>query len=163
MPSQVRIFTSPRALGETLSESDLKPSAATPRTVPEFLPELPKPTVGGGLKARHYVMEASHEEKKPKKGGVTYAHQDELPKLPIPDLEQTCQKYLAALKPLQTPREHAETRHAVQEFLKHEGPELNEKLKKYAEGRTSYIEQFCKFSPHANLQCWSQTNLDSRV
>ncbi|KAL2116785.1 hypothetical protein VTJ04DRAFT_8953 [Mycothermus thermophilus] len=142
MPSQVRIFTSPRALGETLSESDLKPSAATPRTVPEFLPELPKPTVGGGLKARHYVMEASHEEKKPKKGGVTYAHQDELPKLPIPDLEQTCQKYLAALKPLQTPREHAETRHAVQEFLKHEGPELNEKLKKYAEGRTSYIEQF---------------------
>ncbi|KAL2020144.1 hypothetical protein VTK56DRAFT_8749 [Thermocarpiscus australiensis] len=85
-------------------------------------------------------MAAYQDEKL--KGGVTYAHQDKLPKLPIPDLERTCERYLRALKPLQSPREHAETRHAVQEFLKSEGPELNEKLKKYAEGRTSYIEQF---------------------
>lgn len=79
-----------------------------------------------------------------RKGGVTYAHQDSLPKLPIPDLESTCQKYLTALKPLQSPREHAETKRAVESFLKNEGPELQEKLKKYAEARTSYIEQFCK-------------------
>ncbi|KAL1843624.1 hypothetical protein VTJ49DRAFT_606 [Mycothermus thermophilus] len=140
MPSQVRIFTSPRPLAETLSESGLKASITTPRSLPEF-PELPKPTVGEGLKAARYIMETPHAEEK-RKGGVTYAHQDDLPKLPIPDLEQTCQRYLTVLKPLQSPREHAETRHAVYEFLKHEGPELNEKLKKYAEGRTSYIEQF---------------------
>lgn len=76
-------------------------------------------------------------------GGITFAHQDKLPKLPIPDLESTCQKYLTALKPLQSAREHAETKHAVEEFLKHDGPELQEKLKKYAAARTSYIEQFC--------------------
>ncbi|KAI6354599.1 hypothetical protein MCOR25_008542 [Pyricularia grisea] len=78
----------------------------------------------------------------PEEGGITFAAQDSLPKLPIPDLERTCEKYLAALKPLQSPREHGETQNAVQEFLKHDGPELQEKLKKYAEGQTSYIEQF---------------------
>jgi carnitine O-acetyltransferase len=82
-------------------------------------------------------------EEKPK-GGVTFAHQDKLPKLPIPDLPATCQRYLAALKPLQSTREHGETKHAVQEFLKTDGDELQEKLKKYAAGRTSYIEQFCR-------------------
>lgn len=76
------------------------------------------------------------------KGGVTFAHQDKLPKLPIPELDKTCEKYLAALKPLQGPREYAETRHAVEEFLRNEGPELNEKLKSYAAGKSSYIEQF---------------------
>lgn len=83
-------------------------------------------------------------DESPKPEGVTYAGQDSLPKLPIPDLEHTCEKYLAALKPLQGTREHRETKHAVQEFLKHDGPGLQEKLQKYAVGKTSYIEQFCK-------------------
>lgn len=86
-------------------------------------------------------MASTTPEEKPK-GGVTFAHQDKLPKLPIPELESTCQRYLSSLKPLQTHREHAETRRAVQEFLQTDGPELHEKLKKYAEGQTSYIEQF---------------------
>lgn len=34
-------------------------------------------------------------------GGETFKFQDKLPKLPIPDLESTLQKYLAALKPLE--------------------------------------------------------------
>ena len=76
--------------------------------------------------------------------GITFAAQDKLPKLPIPDLEHSMEKYLAALKPLQTGREYAETQVAVDEFLKAEGPELQERLKKYATGKTSYIEQFCK-------------------
>jgi len=77
------------------------------------------------------------------KQGITFAAQDRLPKLPIPELESSTTKYLAALKPLQTPREYAETQQAVDEFLKSEGPELQERLKKYANGKTSYIEQFC--------------------
>ena len=77
--------------------------------------------------------------------GITFAHQDKLPKLPIPDLDHSMAKYLAALKPLQTPREHGETQQATEEFLKGEGPELQERLKKYATGKTSYIEQFCMF------------------
>lgn len=76
--------------------------------------------------------------------GITFAGQDNLPKLPIPDLKDSIEKYLAALKPLQGAREHAETQQAAEEFLRNDGPELNEKLKKYANGKTSYIEQFCK-------------------
>jgi carnitine O-acetyltransferase len=80
------------------------------------------------------------------KQGITFAAQEKLPKLPIPDLENSMRRYLKALKPLQGGREHAETQQAVEEFLKGEGPELQEKLKKYASGKTSYIEQFCMCS-----------------
>ncbi|KAK1815572.1 carnitine O-acetyltransferase yat1 [Friedmanniomyces endolithicus] len=76
------------------------------------------------------------------KSGVTFAAQDKLPKLPIPDLEVTCKKYIAALDPLQTAREHADTEQAVHDFMRSEGPELQEKLKRYATGQSSYIEQF---------------------
>ncbi|KAK3371301.1 Choline/Carnitine o-acyltransferase-domain-containing protein [Lasiosphaeria ovina] len=138
MPTQVRIFTMPKSLGETLSAPEH--TVAAPRSIPEY-PEIPRPTTSPGLRARKYSISMSAHEDKPK-GGVTFAHQDKLPKLPIPDLDRTCQKYLAALKPLQSSREHAETRHAVDDFLRGEGPEMNEKLRRYAEGKTSYIEQF---------------------
>lgn len=88
---------------------------------------------------------ASHTNPK-SKPGITFAAQDKLPKLPIPDLEATCDKYLLALDPLQTAREHHDTESAVRDFLRNEGPELQEKLKKYAVGKTSYIEQFCMFT-----------------
>ncbi|KAK0651405.1 choline/Carnitine O-acyltransferase [Cercophora newfieldiana] len=136
MPTQVRVFASPRSIDETLAVTTESPK--TPRSIPEY-PLVPKPTISPTIKARQYTM--SSYESTPK-GGVTFASQDKLPKLPIPDLDQTCRRYLTALKPLQSNREHADTRLAVQEFLNGEGQELNEKLKKYAEARTSYIEQF---------------------
>lgn len=78
----------------------------------------------------------------PKKQGLTFANQDSLPKLPIPDLEDTCRRHLDALAALQGPREHEESKAAVREFLKTDGPSLQEKLKNYATSKTSYIEQF---------------------
>ncbi|CAG8501728.1 13530_t:CDS:2 [Ambispora leptoticha] len=72
----------------------------------------------------------------------TYQYQDRLPKLPIPPLEETLKKYLAAVKPLQTQKQHKETTAAVQQFLQNEGPELQEKLKTYADNKSSYIEEF---------------------
>jgi carnitine O-acetyltransferase len=136
----------PRSLDETLAAPRFQPAAAppptpaaVPRSIPEY-PEIPKPTVSPTLRARQFNMSVYNE--KPK-GGVTFAQQDRLPRLPIPDLDGTCRRYLAALKPLQSVREHSDTRQAVDEFLKNDGLELNDKLKKYAEGRTSYIEQFC--------------------
>ncbi|KAK2624261.1 hypothetical protein QTJ16_006211 [Diplocarpon rosae] len=99
--------------------------------------------------AKRAADEYSKDQKNPlgsdqpkHKAGITFAAQDKLPKLPIPDLEGSTSKYLAALKPLQSSREHAETQQAVEEFLRAEGPELQERLKKYANGKTSYIEQF---------------------
>ncbi|KAF9528240.1 carnitine acetyl transferase [Crepidotus variabilis] len=72
----------------------------------------------------------------------TLAHQDSLPKLPIPPLEDTCNRYLRALAALQDEKEHEATKAVVQEFLKDEGPKLHEMLKEYAEDKASYIEEF---------------------
>lgn len=85
----------------------------------------------------------SHKSIKMKQG-ITYAAQDNLPRLPIPDLESTCKRYIEALQPLQTPKEHEDTSVAVREFLSSDGPYLQEKLMKYADGKPSYVEQFCK-------------------
>ncbi|KAI1329300.1 choline/Carnitine O-acyltransferase [Xylariaceae sp. FL0255] len=129
MPTQVRIFAMPKSLGETLSA-----------TAPTSLPR-----VNGKNPSSNNVSYSSNTvtmAEKPKEGGLTFAAQDDLPKLPIPTLDATCRRYLAALKPLQGPREHAETQHAVQEFLRSDGVDLQEKLQQYAAGKSSYIEQF---------------------
>jgi carnitine O-acetyltransferase len=126
----VRTFTMPSPLSEALN---VKP-----------------PTMGAdhALSLTHSTSQQNGGMQEPetpqKHKGVTFASQEKLPKLPIPDIESTCQKYLESLKPLQSPREHHDTALAVHDFLKSDGPELNERLKKYATGKTSYIEQFCK-------------------
>ncbi|KAG0142983.1 hypothetical protein CROQUDRAFT_49466 [Cronartium quercuum f. sp. fusiforme G11] len=68
----------------------------------------------------------------------------DLPKLPIPPLKDTCERYLAALEALQTPDEHAATKAVVARFLESDGPRLQEQLVTYAAQRPSrsYIEEF---------------------
>ncbi|KAK1140789.1 carnitine O-acetyltransferase yat1 [Aspergillus melleus] len=119
----VRHFTAPKPLGNAMT---------SPRSQPSLEPKI-KPTS---------VDVMPNADLPPKKQGLTFANQDSLPKLPVPDLESTCKKYLEALSALQTPREQEETRAAVQDFLKSDGPVLQEKLKNYASSKTSYIEQF---------------------
>ncbi|RDW83051.1 carnitine acetyl transferas-like protein [Coleophoma crateriformis] len=131
----VRLYRMPKSLTETMAE-----------------PGKPKKADDGGRsseKAKNVEDAFSTSQKAPlashqpdHKQGITFAAQEKLPKLPIPELDKSMQRYLTALKPLQTPREHSETRLATQEFVKNEGPELQERLKKYATGKTSYIEQF---------------------
>lgn len=76
------------------------------------------------------------------KPGITFAAQDRLPKLPIPDLDSSLNKYLKALTPLQSAKEHRDSEAAVKDFLRSDGAKLQEKLKEYAKGRANYIEQF---------------------
>ncbi|EGV60279.1 carnitine O-acetyltransferase yat1 [Yamadazyma tenuis] len=74
---------------------------------------------------------------------MTYQYQDQLQKLPIPDLHQTCTNYLRVLKPLQTEKEYEKTMEAVAKFLKSgTGKYLDEQLREYSKNRNSYIEQF---------------------
>ncbi|EAW22630.1 choline/carnitine O-acyltransferase [Aspergillus fischeri NRRL 181] len=122
----VRYFTAPKPLGGVMEAPRSQPSVDA-----RVNPSNPTSVNGGSAPAQ------SREKK-----GLTFANQDSLPKLPIPDLESTCKKYVEALSALQTPREQEETKAAVQEFLKTDGPILQEKLKNYASSKTSYIEQF---------------------
>jgi carnitine O-acetyltransferase len=122
-----RTFTKPSSLGKRLNCSN-KTDMAQQNGQP-------------GNSANH--DRPSSRRNSPKRGG-TFGFQDQLPALPIPDLESTCKKYLDSLRPMQDVKEHHESRVAVREFLRYNGPELQEKLKKYATGKTNYIEQFCK-------------------
>ncbi|KAI0093093.1 acyltransferase ChoActase/COT/CPT [Irpex rosettiformis] len=72
----------------------------------------------------------------------TFAQQNTLPKLPIPPLEDTCSRYLQALEGLQDPRDHEETKKAVEDFLKGDGPRIQQRLLAWAENKASYIEDF---------------------
>jgi carnitine O-acetyltransferase len=134
----VRTFTTSQSLNESIA-SMTSMATANPEANPS--PSLGKNAINSFPETSQNPLSRYKQNHKP---GITFAHEDQLPKLPIPDLEASCKKYLDALRPLQTGREHEESIAAVQEFLKSEGPELQERLKKYAGGRTSYIEQFCK-------------------
>jgi carnitine O-acetyltransferase len=72
----------------------------------------------------------------------TLSYQENLPKLPIPPLEDTCKRYLRALEALQDEKEHEATKAAVKEFLHTDGPQLHEMLQEYAQDKDSYIEEF---------------------
>jgi carnitine O-acetyltransferase len=146
MTAQVRLFNPPKSLAETLAADPASYSLSSrslPDPVESQTPKSAPPLEKNTERRLSVYSRVPMDNQKPAQGGVTFAHQDKLPKLPIPDLEPTCKKYLQALKPLQSAREHAETQHAVNEFLKQDGPDLQERLKRYAQSKTSYIEQFC--------------------
>jgi hypothetical protein len=71
--------------------------------------------------------------------GRTFARQGELPKLPIPPLEDTLRRYLNALVGLQDAQEHSRTRAVVEEFLKGDGPRIQEKLVEWAKTKDRWV------------------------
>src|SRR5271155_652792 len=134
-----RYFTKPTSLLASMSSANSRSDGRTPS-------EPDNRSSDAASDARDSFPRSSQEpikSKKPNvKPGITYAAQDNLPKLPIPDLSSTLKKYLEALAPLQSDREHDETKAAARDFETGEGKQLQEKLKKYATGKSSYIEQF---------------------
>lgn len=101
----------------------------------------------------------------PSKQGRTFALQHKLPRLPVPPLKDTCERYLRALQGLQVTfgdtlrlrkrlitftsfvqdeEEHAQTQQVVAEFCKPggEGEKWQKKLEDYSEGVDSYVEEF---------------------
>src|SRR2546423_5210992 len=134
-----RYFTKPIPLLQSMTTADSSPGRVLPADAGNRSSEA-------ATEAKDSFPKNSQEpikSKKPNfKPGITYAAQDKLPILPIPELSSTLEKYLEALAPLQSTREHEETKAAAREFETGEGKLLQEKLKKYATGKTSYIEEF---------------------
>lgn len=73
---------------------------------------------------------------------VTFSRQGELLKLPVPTLQESCDRYLRSLEALQTPTEHENTKRVTEAFLKNEGPRMQAELEEYAKTHKSYIEEF---------------------
>ena len=84
-----------------------------------------------------------------KRSSVTYRGQFELPPLPVPSLDETLNKFLSCLEALhEDEEERVEAQQIVLDFMKEDGPKLQELLVEYDRiGRDtgeigSYIEQF---------------------
>lgn len=138
----VRTFTQPSSLNESLAAGFLPKMSTTEVNVTTRSETAAKDSHQSfSPEAKDPLASHTNPESKP---GITFAAQDKLPKLPIPDLDSSCKKYLAALKPLQSSKEHHDTISSIHDFLKSDGPALQEKLNNYAAGRANYIEQFCK-------------------
>lgn len=73
----------------------------------------------------------------------TYYFQKSLPRLPIPALDNTCDRYLAAQRPLLDNDAYQFTEKMVSNFRKEDGPKLQQLLikKDKAEKHTSYISE----------------------
>jgi carnitine O-acetyltransferase len=144
MPSHAgtRYFARPRSLDATLyqqPQQDIRRYVSMPTSQEKEALDAAKEAKDSYTRVEKEPVSLRREITKK---GITFAAQDKLPKLPIPELDATLKKYVDALAPLQSSQEHNDTRAATKDFLENEGKELQERLKKYATGRTSYIEQF---------------------
>ena len=63
----------------------------------------------------------------------TFANQKDLPRVPLPELEETCERFLAWCKPLLTDAEFSQTRQALHDFARPRGPgeALHRDLERY--------------------------------
>lgn len=64
-----------------------------------------------------------------------------LPKLPLPQLNSTLEKYLRTLKPISTPEAYANTERIVRDFAKPggDGHQLQEIIRKVAEEKDNWV------------------------
>ncbi|RVE68437.1 hypothetical protein OJAV_G00092400 [Oryzias javanicus] len=82
----------------------------------------------------------------------SFVHQEGLPKLPVPPLKQTCERYLAILEPIVSEEELEHTRQLVQEFLKGGvGERLQKELERRARKTDNWLSEWWMQS--AYLDC----------
>ncbi|WP_091370873.1 choline/carnitine O-acyltransferase [Actinokineospora alba] len=76
----------------------------------------------------------------------TFGNEDLLPRVPLPELEDTCERFLAWCAPLLTAEELAQTEAAVADYLRPDSParELHAELVRYneTEGVHSWLDTF---------------------
>ncbi len=93
---------------------------------------------------REWIAESDAYQYLQKSELPTYHFQDSLRRLPIPKLEDTCRRYLNAVRPFSTDDRFRRTERIVQDFLAQEGPELQRLLVDFdrVNAHTSYISGF---------------------
>ncbi|KAF9269113.1 carnitine acetyl transferase [Marasmius fiardii PR-910] len=99
-----------------------------------------------GTPIRHASVPSRPENWKaaaPAANGVTYAHQNSLPKLPVPELQDTLRELKQTLKPIAwNEQEWNETERKVDQFAASQAPTLQERLKDWAKDKDHWLEQW---------------------
>lgn len=79
----------------------------------------------------------------PLPGTTTFGAQKALPKLPVPELQKTVARLKESLKPIAwSEAEYAAAVKKIDEFATGKGPELQDRLLKYAEGKEHWLERW---------------------
>lgn len=68
-------------------------------------------------------------------------HFQALPKVPVPDLEQTMAEYLRILEPVLTPQQHDRAKHIIKQFCSQSGlgPLLQEYLNEKRDAEENWV------------------------
>lgn len=86
---------------------------------------------------------------------LLYSFQGSLPTLPIPDLKDTCRRYLESVKAILPPDEYEKVAKAAGNFELQEGAKLQSKLKLHYWTTTNYVsdwwERFVYLSPRSSI------------
>lgn len=59
---------------------------------------------------------------------LLFLQQPDLPKLPVPELEKTLQRYLEAVQPILSPEQFSRAQDLAKQLAENEGPELQHHL-----------------------------------
>ncbi|CAI4047744.1 hypothetical protein SKDZ_13G0940 [Saccharomyces kudriavzevii ZP591] len=94
----------------------------------------------------HYWAEKPNEfyqSKRPTFQGNTFAKQQDLPALPVPELDSTLNKYLQTIRPFCNDVETLERQRLLcKDFSEHMGPVLQNQLKEYARDKRNWMSKF---------------------
>ena len=69
----------------------------------------------------------------------TYSFQNQLPHLPVPEIEETWEKYLDTVKPLITLKEFSQTKSLIKQFSNQARKNLQTALKEYAKSKDNWL------------------------
>ncbi|KAI5962123.1 CAT2 [Candida pseudojiufengensis] len=76
--------------------------------------------------------------------GTTYKLQSELPKLPVPELQETASKYIKTIEPFLNSKQLADSKAKIEEFIQPGGigEELQKRLNSFAKGKDNWLAEF---------------------
>ncbi|KOG97309.1 carnitine O-acetyltransferase CAT2 [Saccharomyces eubayanus] len=94
----------------------------------------------------HYWAEKPnkfYQEKRPNFQGATFAKQQDLPSLPVPELNSTLDKYLQTIRPFCNDVETFERQQLLcKDFLENMGPVLQNRLMEYSSDKRNWMSKF---------------------
>ncbi len=131
----------------TLVEEAEAAASSTQEAAPEVGSSFREAVNAAGIFPRNGPDQSARSWGHQRASGITFAAQHKLPKLPVPSLEESCRRYLVALKPLQSTEEQGASAAAVKTFIDGEGSILQAQLKEYDHSHANYFEHFCEIPP----------------